>query len=815
MAIISNLIARLSVDHGAFDKGMGSSRKSLYGLTQESANANKALVGMAASAIKLAAAAGGLYAIKTALAAGYREASQFETGMAKISTMLDAGAMKSLPQFRKEIQQMSIAYGEATSSLTQGATDIIGSGIAPAKAMQVLEAATIGAKGGFTTTATVVKAVVGVLNAYQMDASSAQHVTDILAKTVQNGVISFEELAQNIGQVTGFAGVLGVDLEAVGASISTMTRAGISAEISITALRAILNAFMNPTDAAVKAAAELGFSLDETSIRGMGLVTVMDKLRGANASQLEALMPNVRGLVGFSAMLKNAAGLEKDASDMMRAAGTAQGMLDKVGDTAAFQAARATQAWSAFKVALGDVFLGDARQAMQGFADAVQNNTSKLEKMAQAARAANHPVDTLARKGIGIEGGKAMREGWTEMQAVYKSLGAEMQGSFEKSFASRDIFLPDTIKGEPKKRYKFDVAKMPIPSDYGSSAFSTVPSLAAKSDVAYAERLAAAYARSGQVQARVREEIARTRAAMGPATVATEAVAEAVEKPAYTEKQTDFLDKARAKKSDIYFEAGLLGKANSEREKAVMLRGLENEARRAGFELDSAAFELQREQLEIAMEYHEKQAQIAEVGAILGQGLADSFRAVTDAIIQSGDALEALRQVALNVLANIQNALVWKPVENIATGFFTSFIGNLVGGAAGGGAGGPISTSGIGAGSAVYPMHHAGGIAGSGGFSRWASPAAFISASRFHLGSDEVPSILQRGERVTSRAGVAAEGAMAGQMLATLTGILTAIRQERQMTITDYRPSAEQYVASKDGAKKIMYHVQRNTPDRQ
>src|SRR4030042_743948 len=108
---------------------------------------------MAASAIKLAAAAGGLYAIKTALAAGYREASQFETGMAKIFSMVDAGAMKSLPQFRKEIQQMSIAYGEATSSLTQGATDIIGSGIAPAKAMQVLEAATIGAKGGFTTTA--------------------------------------------------------------------------------------------------------------------------------------------------------------------------------------------------------------------------------------------------------------------------------------------------------------------------------------------------------------------------------------------------------------------------------------------------------------------------------------------------------------------------------------------------------------------------------------------------------------------------------------------------------------------------------------
>jgi hypothetical protein len=48
---------------------------------------------------------------------------------------------------------------------------------------------------------------------------------------------------------------------------------------------------------------------------------------------------------------------------------------------------------------------------------------------------------------------------------------------------------------------------------------------------------------------------------------------------------------------------------------------------------------------------------------------------------------------------------------------------------------------------------HSGGIIGGSGVYRSVSPAAFMSAPRFHLGSDEVPAILQRGERVVPRGG--------------------------------------------------------------
>ena len=59
---------------------------------------------------------------------------------------------------------------------------------------------------------------------------------------------------------------------------------------------------------------------------------------------------------------------------------------------------------------------------------------------------------------------------------------------------------------------------------------------------------------------------------------------------------------------------------------------------------------------------------------------------------------------------------------------------------------------------------HGGGVVGAGGTMRMVSPLAFIGAPRFHSGgiaglkSDEVPTILQSGEGVLSRAQMKAVG---------------------------------------------------------
>jgi hypothetical protein len=65
-------------------------------------------------------------------------------------------------------------------------------------------------------------------------------------------------------------------------------------------------------------------------------------------------------------------------------------------------------------------------------------------------------------------------------------------------------------------------------------------------------------------------------------------------------------------------------------------------------------------------------------------------------------------------------------------------------------------------------VHHSGGIVGSGGSYRSVSPSVFMGATRYHTGGyaglkpDEIPAILQRGERVQSKREVA-QGGLSGR----------------------------------------------------
>lgn len=314
----------------------------------------------------------GIYGLQRGFRAVITEASNFEHQMSRVHTMLDQGSERYLGQYGDAIERMSMKYGESVQSLTSGTYDILSASIPASQAMRVLETNVRAAKGGFTDTATAVKGSIGILNAYGMSAERIGEVTDLMHKVVKRGVITFEELAQNIGTVTSLAAVLGVDLEAVGATIATMTRAGISAEISMTALRSILNVFKTPTDAAQQAAAKLGFQLDATSIQGDGLITVVERLRNANAEQLDALMPNVRGLVGFAAALKNATKLSQDYAYMQSGTNAAMEAFSKVQGDTATQMDITREKWNSVKRSLGEMALPEVTRQLKELSEGLQ-----------------------------------------------------------------------------------------------------------------------------------------------------------------------------------------------------------------------------------------------------------------------------------------------------------------------------------------------------------------------------------------------------------------------------------------------------------
>jgi len=306
------------------------------------------------SMLAMAGVGGGMYAIKGILTSTVSEFASVDKTMAKISTMLDDQSMYLLPKYRTELDRFTKKYGESFGSLGEGLYDILSAQVDPTKALKLLESSTRSAIGGFTDAGTVTALTTSILKAYGWQVEKTNRVQDILHATVRQGKFRFEDLGDQLGNVIGLAAKLNVDLEAVGAALATMTKAGVPTNKMVMALRNIFNQFLYPSEAARLAARELGFELDSTSIQGNGLVNVMDKLSGASAKNLKALMPTMRGITGFAALLKNAKTMGIDYEKIVNNIGLANENLAKATENASWKIDQLKMKWKSFKVGVGE-----------------------------------------------------------------------------------------------------------------------------------------------------------------------------------------------------------------------------------------------------------------------------------------------------------------------------------------------------------------------------------------------------------------------------------------------------------------------------
>lgn len=146
--------------------------------------------------------------------------------------MHNVNSIAKLPedQFKKleaQVLKLSTTVPQSAETLAKGLYDIQSSGFAANDALGILEVSAKAASAGLSNTDVASKAITAVLNAYGMGADQAGRVSDVLFKTVDRGVLTFEDLATNIGDVVGTANIAGVSIEDVGAAFATMERTNI------------------------------------------------------------------------------------------------------------------------------------------------------------------------------------------------------------------------------------------------------------------------------------------------------------------------------------------------------------------------------------------------------------------------------------------------------------------------------------------------------------------------------------------------------------------------------------------------------------
>ena len=373
MATIATLAVSLTARTKKFEKGFNRASRRI---TKFARHVGKSMIMVGATA-----AAG--------LGVATKFAADFETQMAKVSTMLTSMGMTHMPRLTAAIRTMAVEMGQSTKSLTDGLYDILSAQIDVAGSTGVLAAAAKAGVAGMSDTATATKAIVTLLKSYKREASEAASMSDLLFSVIWRGRGTFEDFAPAIGNVAAIAANTGLSMEEMGAALATMTRAGVETTRASTALRSMLMAILKPTNEAKEAARGLGFELNTETLRAEGLVGIIDRLARGNAELTAKIIPQRRALLGLMAILQDVEGYHEDVAVMTERAGRTSDAFAKASNTLNFELGRMREIAKGLAVDIGEMLV-----------PALKNTSTAMVENATAIRA--HFI--MAFTEIGIEG---------------------------------------------------------------------------------------------------------------------------------------------------------------------------------------------------------------------------------------------------------------------------------------------------------------------------------------------------------------------------------------------------------------------------
>lgn len=280
---------------------------------------------------KGAAAGFGIGAAAVAVSKGTQAFIGFDKQMRNVNSIARLSE-KRFQAVQKRVLALAGPTAQAPETLAKGLYQLVSSGFDANESLVILRKSAIAATAGMTDTGTAAGAVAAVINAYGLEAKDAGHVSDVLFKTVERGVLSFEELAQQIGTVLPSARALGVPFEQVAAAMATLTKQGFPAAEAATAVTASVRQLSAPSEALKKTFQELGVQTGEELVKKYGsfqaaLEAVRNTTDGSSTA-FRRLFTEQRAAQGGLALTgdsaRKAAGDVKVIGDRAAVAGAAQ-----------------------------------------------------------------------------------------------------------------------------------------------------------------------------------------------------------------------------------------------------------------------------------------------------------------------------------------------------------------------------------------------------------------------------------------------------------------------------------------------------------
>ena len=308
---MADLQRTVEIIFGAIDNtggGLASVSNGLESTVNKVSNVTEPLADIAKKAL---VAEGAIIALGAAfLTVAVNEAARFGEKVEEIGSLVNA-TPDDVDKLKSSIQDFAVNSVSNFDQINQAiyiATSNLGS---TSKALDILTVAEQGSQVGATGLEASTALLTRTMNAYGLVSSdsatntaNAERVMAAMFTTVQNGDITMQMLADNIGKVSSTAAAANIPIETVGAAIAAITGAGVGADQSMTLLNAVIKELLAPSDDLAKALGGLSVTTD-------GLPAVMDRLKeatGGSADKIYSLFNSSEAAKGALILANDSAG---------------------------------------------------------------------------------------------------------------------------------------------------------------------------------------------------------------------------------------------------------------------------------------------------------------------------------------------------------------------------------------------------------------------------------------------------------------------------------------------------------------------------
>ncbi len=313
----------------------------------------------------------------------------FEDGMAKVSTIADTTEVP-ISDLEKQIKQLSDSTGVEAGEIAENVYNAISAGQKTGDAVNFVSKATDLARAGFAETGDALDVLSTIMNAYGLEASEVDKVSNDLIMTQNLGKTTVAELSSSMGKVIPTAKSTGVNLDELCGAYAVMTSNGVATAETTTYLNSMLNELGKQGSTAANAFAagtehikEGGLTMAEAMEQGWSLsdvLSVLDEQAAASGTSINNMFSSAEAGKAANILWDNA---EKFNGAVEEIQGSTTATSDALGnlETSGHKTEVAINQIKNAGLEFGQTISAMLAPALQKLAEYIRNTKEKLDGM--------------------------------------------------------------------------------------------------------------------------------------------------------------------------------------------------------------------------------------------------------------------------------------------------------------------------------------------------------------------------------------------------------------------------------------------------